>query len=115
MSRVRSSCAGLLCALALVLCAPSVGLAQSDSAQVSGFVKDATGSAVPGATVVIKNEGTGFERKTSTNESGYYVFSAVPPGLYTVTAEASGFKKFVKTGNKLDPNIAATIDAHVEV
>jgi hypothetical protein len=89
--------------------------AQSDTAQISGFVKDPTGSVVPNASVVIRNEATGLERKTATNESGYYVVPNLPPGFYTLTVEATGFKRFIKTQNKLDPNIATTIEARLDV
>jgi len=103
--------------LAIVLTVVFGGLlnGQSDSAQMSGYVRDATGSGVPNSTIAIKNEGTGLERRATTNESGYYVVSALPPGFYTVTVEATGFKKFQKSQNKLDPNIAATVDLNLEV
>jgi hypothetical protein len=89
--------------------------AQSDNAQISGFIKDPQGSVVPGATIVIKNEASNFERTAKTNDSGYYVISALPPGFYTVTVEAGGFKKFQQSRKKLDPNIATTVDATLEI
>ena len=88
---------------------------QSDNAQVSGFVRDASRSGVPAAIVGLKNEGTNLERRTVANETGYYVIPNVPPGMYTISVEAKGFKTFQKTGNKLDPNMAATINADLEV
>lgn len=101
--------------LALVLCIAPLGLAQSDTAQISGYVRDATGAMVPNANVTVKNEATGLERQTKSNESGYYVIPSVPPGFYTLTVEASGFKRFVKTQNKLDTSIPLTIDAQLDV
>src|SRR6187551_360222 len=71
-------------------------LAQSDTAQISGFVLDPSGAGVPNARITIVNESTLTERRAVTNEQGYYAISALPPGFYTVTAEASGFKKFQK-------------------
>ncbi len=88
-------------------------LAQSDNAQISGFIKDPTGAAVPGASVVIKNEVSNYERTAKTNDSGYYIITALPPGFYTVTVEAGGFKKFQQTKKKLDPSIATTVDAEL--
>ena len=94
----------------------SIGcLAQSDTAQISGFVRDASNAVVPNASVKLKHETTGLERTTVTNESGYYVVSSLPPGFYTIEVEAPGFKKFVKTQNKLDPSIPRTIDAQLDV
>jgi hypothetical protein len=115
MSNSHRSYAALVSSLALWLALSISGFAQSDTAQISGFVKDPTGSVVPKANVTIKNEATGLERKTTTNESGYYVVPNLPPGLYAVTVEATGFKKAVKTENKLDANIATTVDIALEV
>jgi len=76
-------------------------LAQSDNSTISGIVKDPSGSAVPNAKVVVKNEATGFERSTTTNDSGFYTATNISPGFYTLTVEASGFKNFTRTRNQL--------------
>jgi hypothetical protein len=89
--------------------------AQSDTAQISGFVKDPSGSTVPGASIRVRNEATGVERRATSNEAGYYVVTNLPPGFYTVTVEATGFKRFVKTQNKLDASLPLTVDATLEV
>src|SRR4051812_5560238 len=102
MSRVRSGGTATLKLLVAVLLANFALLAQSDTGAISGFVKDATGATVPNATVNIKNEATGLERKAVTNESGYYIVPNLPPGFYSVRVEASGFKRFESTNNKLD-------------
>jgi len=115
MSRVRSGGTATLKLLVAVLLANFALLAQSDTAAISGFVKDATGATVPNATVNIKNEATGLERKAVTNESGYYIVPNLPPGFYSVRVEASGFKRFESTNNKLDPNIATTVNADLQV
>jgi Carboxypeptidase regulatory-like domain/TonB-dependent Receptor Plug Domain len=86
--------------------------AQSDLGRISGFIKDPSGAAVPNAKVSVRNQ-SGVERQSTTNESGYYVITNVPAGLYNMTAEAPGFQKFESTNNKLDPAadlvIAATL------
>ncbi len=110
-SLVSSVCAVVAACLTLCLTLPVQSLAQSDNAQISGFVKDPSGAAVPGASVVIKNEGSNYERTGKTNDSGYYIITALPPGFYTVTVEAGGFKKYQESKKKLDPNIATTVDA----
>src|SRR5438309_775127 len=89
-------------------------LAQSDLGKISGFVKDPSGATVPNAKVTIRSN-TGVERQTTTNESGYYVITNVPPGLYTMTVEASGFQKFESTNNKPDPAADMVIDASLTV
>jgi hypothetical protein len=101
--------------LAVTTLATTAALAQSDTAQISGFVRDPSAAVVPGANVTVTNEATGLERKAKANESGYYVVSNLPPGFYTVAVEATGFKRFVKTRNKLDANLPATVDVTLEV
>ena len=42
------------------------------------------------------------------------IFASLPPGFYTLSVETPGFKRYVSTQNKLDPNIATQIDATLE-
>jgi hypothetical protein len=65
---------------------------QSDQGRIVGTVTDATGALVPGATVLAKNEKTSEERAATTNESGYYIISALKPSTYTVTVTAQNLK-----------------------
>jgi hypothetical protein len=107
-----------LTALALVVLSLFVvpgAYAQSDTSQISGIVKDATGGVVPGATVTVTNEATQVQRTAETNANGFFVVSSIPSGFYTVTVESPGFKRFVKTANKLDASIPLMVDALLEV
>src|SRR3954466_10458302 len=105
MSLVRSTLASA-CSLALVLFVFSISaFAQSDLTAISGFVRDATGAVIPNASVTLKNEATGQERKVTTNESGYYIFTNIPSSIYSVSAESKGFKTTSRTGAKVDPNL----------
>src|SRR5205823_5951205 len=67
-----------------------------------------------GAKVTVRNN-SGVERQTTTNQSGYYSITNVPSGVYTMTAEAGGFKTYQTTGNKLDPSANLAIDAALTV
>ena len=78
-------------------------LAQSDNAQISGFVKDASGAVIPGVTVAARSESRSFERSAISNDQGYYVISSLPPGFYTITAELTGFKRFQDGGQETRP------------
>jgi hypothetical protein len=89
-------------------------LAQSDLGTISGFVKDPSGATVPNAKVTVRNN-TAVERQAVTNESGYYTITNLPPGLYTLGAEAPGFQKYQSTDNKLDPSGHLNIDATLSV
>jgi hypothetical protein len=66
-------------------------LAQSSTGAVIGRVFDLHEALVPGATVHLKNTGTGAERSATSNSEGIYNFIAVMPGKYTVSAQAKGF------------------------
>jgi len=107
--------AGLVFLLVVCLLVPANAWAQSDSASISGFVRDPSGSVIPNASIVIKNESSGAERRATSNETGYYVVTTLPPGYYTLTVEATGFKKFEKSRNKLDSNISTTVNADMQV
>src|SRR5215831_4719976 len=113
MSRVRTLPLWLFAALLFGL--PNIGRSQSDLSTITGTVKDASGSSVPGAKVSVQNEGTGITRDTVTNESGVYTVSNIPAGRYTVTVEAQGFKKHSKTGNLLDANVPLGVDIELAV
>ena len=76
-------------------------LAQLDSGQISGFVRDPSQSSVASATVIVTNEGNGEKHHTTTNANGYYVIPNLFVGSYTVEVEAAGFKKAVQSGIKL--------------
>ncbi|PYK92264.1 MAG: TonB-dependent receptor [Verrucomicrobia bacterium] len=89
-------------------------LAQSDLGKISGFIKDPSGATIANAKVTIRNN-TGVERQTTTNDSGYYVVTNVPPGLYTMIAEATGFQRYESSNNKLDPSADLVIDAALTV
>jgi len=103
---------GLMAAMSLAI--SITGFAQSDNTQISGFVKDQAGGVISGAKVTVKNDTRAFERSANTNAEGYFVITQLPPGLYTVKVEASGFKLFQETGRKLDPNLPASIDVSLQ-
>jgi len=66
------------------------------SGDVTGIITDPSDAVVPNATVTLRNSGTGQTQTATTNASGAYRFSLLPPGQYTVTASASGFQNVEK-------------------
>jgi hypothetical protein len=66
--------------------------AQSSSSSVNGIVTDQIGAVVPEARVTLKNVDTNVLRVTVTNNSGAYVFTAIPPARYTLTFTAPTFQ-----------------------
>ncbi len=115
MSKVCSllSRAGLV--MMVIFLTASLGFAQSDNSTISGVVKDPTGAIVAGARVTVQNEGTTFERQTTTNASGFYTAPNIAPGYYTVTVEAPGFKKASVSRNKLDAGLPIAVNIDLSV
>ncbi len=115
MTSLRPMWSKAVLVIAACLAVLPATFAQSDNAQISGFVRDSSGASIPGAIVTIKNEATALERVITTNESGYYVVPNFPPGYYSVAVAATGFKRFVKIQNRLDASIPITVDAVMQV
>ena len=67
----------------------------ANTGSITGVVKDPSGGVVAGASVKAINKANGFERKTTTSESGAYELSQLPPGEYRVETEAPGFTRFI--------------------
>jgi hypothetical protein len=93
----------------LMLLVPRSAFAQA-SAGIEGTVTDSSGAVVKGAKVTITNEGTTVSDKTTTSSSGSYSFKGVLPGTYTVTVEATGFKKEIQHGLGVEVSTNATAD-----
>src|SRR5215475_12209040 len=85
----------LLLSLALLL---AVSAFAQNTGSLSGIVQDPNGGALAGAKVTVSDPSKGFQLETKTNSEGTFSFTTVPPGTYTVTVEATGFKKTVKSG-----------------
>src|SRR5215831_3186617 len=78
--------------------------AQTTSGQISGTVVDPQAAVVPGAKVVLENEGTGSTRTATTGSNGTFVFPALTPGAYKIRVETSGFKSLQQAGIQLTAN-----------
>jgi hypothetical protein len=74
-----------------------------------GSVTDASGAVVSGAKVTTTETDTSVCRSRGTDSSGYYPFSALPPGHYTVSVKTPGFKKQVKTNIELLVNTSMPV------
>jgi hypothetical protein len=87
--------------IAAVMAVPAHALAQAD-ARFTGSVIDPSGSMVPGATVIVKNERTGEERAATTNNQGRYLVSNLKPSTYTVRVTHSSFRPLEYTNLSLN-------------
>jgi hypothetical protein len=99
-----------------LLCVCAFGLlAQFETAEVLGTVRDASGSPVPGASVILLNQDTNIQVKTSTDENGNYDFFNVRVGRYTVTVEHTGFSKASATDVLVNVNARQRVDLAMQV
>ena len=71
------------------------------SASLGGTVTDASQSVLTGAGITAINVDTGVETRATTNNAGVYNFPSLQPGAYNVSAQASGFQRFTRTGVRL--------------
>jgi hypothetical protein len=76
----------------IVLAVSSVYCLAQFSGNIQGTVSDATGAAIPNASVELRNVDTGVVAATTTSASGDYRFNSLAPGRYVVRAEAKGFQ-----------------------
>ena len=105
---------GSVAVLLLLLGTAPFLLAQS-TGTISGTVTDASGAVIPGATVVVRNEGTGLERTTPTNSNGGYEFPALPLGSYRIEVRAKGMRAERLTGLVLRVSQIAVQNLKLEV
>src|ERR1051325_7849207 len=66
--------------------------AQTPLGTVTGLATDPSGSSISGATVTLTNRGTGAKLSSKSNDAGAYSFPDLPPGTYSLRADANGFK-----------------------
>jgi hypothetical protein len=99
----------LLAALAVPL------FSQSSSGTFLGAVRDSSGAFIPGATVTVVNQATGFRREVVSDAGGEFEMPNVPLGDYTVSCRAKGFRAVDRTGVNLQVDQKARIDFSLSV
>jgi outer membrane receptor for ferrienterochelin and colicin len=93
-SLFRLACVGLFSVLSFIGgTREAAAQAQGSSGQIAGSVRDSNGGAIVNATVKATNTQTGLERNATTSEDGLFRFVLMPPGIYKISAEGSGFTK----------------------
>jgi carboxypeptidase family protein len=116
MSRFQVVARALLVAVgALVLSSTPLLAQRSDRGTISGVVSDSQGSAVPGATVTVRNDDTGVETVLTTNSAGAYATNPLVLGHYSVKVNVSGFKTAVGAGINLRSGDAVRHDVKLDV
>jgi hypothetical protein len=82
---------------------------------ISGTVKDTSNAVIPNVTVKANNIDTGLRRQVATNGQGFYSFSDLPIGRYSIAIEKTGFRPYQRTDIRINANSAFTVDAVLEL
>jgi len=101
--------------LVLSISCAAVWAQSLSTSQISGTIKDTTGSAVPGAEVKATQTATGAVRTLTSGPDGSYVLTNLPTGPYQLEVNKEGFTKYVQTGIVLQVASNPTIDAVLKV
>jgi hypothetical protein len=111
--RSRKRCAAV--GAALLLAAAPARAQTGATTGLTGRVTDASGGAIPGATVTVRSLDTGSERVVRTSPTGNWEVRFLPPGDYSVTFESSGFKTLRRDGVNVTTAEMGTVDVALEV
>src|SRR5579864_1969906 len=65
---------------------------------ILGTVLDPNGAEIPGAVVILENTASRVERTLTTDDTGFFKFDSVEPGVFTVTVTSTGFAPWVASG-----------------
>jgi hypothetical protein len=109
---MRTLTSRVLCCLTFVVAA---ALAQSFLGSISGTITDASDAILQQAKVVLIEVKTGVQRSTTANASGDYSFADLPPGTYSVSVTAAGFKEAKSGDIILTAQRTARFDARLEI
>src|SRR5216683_414786 len=113
ISRNRGAMNALLlsCALCLLVSSPL----RAQDADVSGAVRDTSGSVIPNAALKLMNQATGVSRATQSNESGLYSFPHIQAGVYDISVSAQGFQSQNRVGITINVADHSQIDFELKV
>jgi hypothetical protein len=103
----------MLAAIAL-LHAPHA-FAQQGTGDLRGQVVDQQGAAMPGVAIVVRHQQSGLYRETVSGADGTFFFSGMTPGVYEITAELSGFKKYQARDVRIEVGKTAQVTASLEI
>ncbi len=116
----KATCISLIVLLfTLVFGAPWLAAQSIVSGDITGTITDSSGAVVPNATVNLKSNDTGTTQTTTANSNGFYRFSLLKPGNYTVSVSQEGFQTIqqtvaVATGQATTANIKLNVGSTTE-
>ncbi len=90
-------------------------LAQQNFSELRGRISDTQGAVLPGVTIVARHQETGVYRESVSGSDGSFFMTALTPGLYEVTAELPGFRRFQRRDIRLEVGRTALLDIPLEI
>lgn len=108
MANIRSRFGAVLCCMMVAACMlATTSQAQTVTGSITGTVTDTSGAAIPKATVIATNLGTGVKSTTTTNTQGVYALQFLQIGEYSVVINSQGFapKNFDKFALEIDQTV----------
>ncbi len=101
--------------LAVLSAVSPLAEAQAVSGNLVGNVQDASGSAIPNASLDAQNEATGVKTSVRSGAGGDYRLTNLPGGVYTLSATANGFNGFSRKGVLVETSKTATVNVVLQV
>src|SRR5215467_5878174 len=94
---------------------PLSAFAQSAVSQISGTVRDASGSVVPEAQITAAQTSTGLVRNATSGADGAYVLPSLPVGPYRIDVKKEGFRPYTQSGIVLQVDTSPAIDIVLQI
>src|SRR5262249_43151647 len=82
---------------------------------ISGLVTDPSGATVSGVAITVNDINRNTTFKSTTNETGFYLVTSLPPGSYGVVAEKAGFRRYVLDSLPISTQQKAALDIVLEL
>src|SRR5687768_10834315 len=100
---------------ALLVASAAPGLCQGTRATVSGQVQDASGAAIPSASLSLRSLNTTAVLQAKTSGEGLYSLTNLIPGVYELSVTATGFREYLQKGISISPDQQVRLDVTLEV
>ncbi|HJZ67017.1 MAG TPA: carboxypeptidase-like regulatory domain-containing protein, partial [Blastocatellia bacterium] len=94
---------------------PPLAAGQGFTATIRGTITDQSGGVLKAVTITVKNTNKGWERTTTTDDSGDYVVTQLPADTYSISAQLKGFKRELRDGVVLQTGQEARLDMSLSV
>ncbi|HXN51755.1 MAG TPA: TonB-dependent receptor [Candidatus Acidoferrum sp.] len=111
----RSSLVFVYLSVILFFAVQPVVRSQETTGGIKGYVKDKSGGSVAAAEVELTSSALIAPRKAVADNAGYFYFQLLPPGEYTVTVSAKGFRTYKGSGITLETGKLPTLEILLEV